>query len=72
MIYSSREFYRKYLKGRFSRLYFWCGDVDASRQYVDGEKWMLWQHKIDRLPGVHGKVDINVMNPKYDLKDISM
>ena len=70
IIYCSQEHYRTYFKSHFKDCPFWCGDVGATRKYVDREKWIIWQKTIRKLKGTSGSVDFNVLAPGVSLEDI--
>ena len=70
IIYCSQEHYRTYFKSHFKDCPFWCGDVGATRKYVDREKWIIWQKTIRKLKGTSGSVDLNVLAPEASLEDI--
>lgn len=72
ILYCSQGHYRKYFKGQFKDCMFWCGDVNASRSFVDGESWSIWQKTIQRLHGCASKLDVNVLAPDMNLHDITL
>ncbi len=72
ILYCSRDHYRKYFKSRFKDCLFWCGDVDATRGYVDAEPWIIWQESIRECSGSPSRLDIDVLAPDTDLQDISL
>lgn len=66
IIYSSIGFYIKYLKGKFDDCLFWCGDVGASKKYVNLIDWAIWQYEIGNVRGVKGEVDKNKLHPSFN------
>ena len=72
ILYCSREHYRRYFKNGFKDCMFWCGDVDASRDYVDGESWVIWQRSIEKCHGSQSRLDVNELAPGRTLLDISL
>ena len=72
ILYCSRGHYRKYFKAHFKECLFWCGDVDASRDYVDGEAWIMWQKTIQKCHGSQSKLDVNVLAPNKSIQDIAL
>ena len=72
ILYCSQDHYRKYFKGHFKDCMFWCGDVDASWAYVNGESWIIWQKTIRKLHGSASKLDVNVITPDRSLQDIKL
>jgi len=72
ILYCSQGHYRRYFKGKFKDCMFWCGDVGASRKYVDGESWVIWQRSIRKLHGCASKLDVNVLAPGKSLQDITL
>ena len=72
ILYCSREFYLKHFKEKFNSLLFWCGDVNATRSYVDKVNWTIWQYSISLIPGIQGKVDVNQLHPDASLETIKM
>lgn len=72
ILYCSRGHYRKYFKAHFKECLFWCGDVDASREYVNGESWIIWQKTIQKCHGAKSKLDVNVLAPNRSIQDIAL
>ena len=72
ILYCSQGHYREYFKGQFEDCMFWCGDVDASRAFVDGESWIIWQKSIRKLHGSSSRLDVNVIAPDRSLQDIKL
>ena len=72
IIYSSLGFYQQNFNGVLDHLMFWCGDVDAALEYVNQKVWVLWQHEINEVAGVKGKIDINLLNKEMQLSDIML
>ncbi len=72
ILYCSRGHYRRYFKAHFKECLFWCGDVDASREYVNGESWIIWQKTIQKCHGAKSKLDVNVLAPNRNIQDITL
>lgn len=72
ILYCSQGHYRTYFKGQFKDCMFWCGDVNASRSFVDGESWSIWQKTIRKLHGCASKLDVNVLAPNLTLQDFTL
>lgn len=72
ILYCSRDHFRRYFKAHFKDCMFWCGDVDASRKYVDGESWIIWQKTIKKIHGSNSKLDVNVLAPNKSLQEIAI
>ena len=66
IIYSSLEFYTKYLKGEFDDCLFWCGDVGASINYVNLIDWAVWQYEVGLVNGIKGEVDKNKLHKNFN------
>ncbi len=63
VIYSSVDFHREMLEGKFDTYDFWLRSVAAYPRHVYGHRddWIFWQYTAEgRVPGIKGNVDRNV------------
>ena len=71
IIYSTRTFYRNYLKGEFPDYYFWIRNVKLppSTSIHDKDRWMFWQYTdhatLDGYSGIETYIDRDVFRGKY-------
>lgn len=61
MIYTNRNGYNRFVRGRFEELPVWvCAFADPP---IDNAGWTLWQHSHQsRINGIAGDVDLNTFN----------
>jgi lysozyme len=68
IIYSSIDFYRKYLivDADLRKYPLWIAHYDRKKIEFE-ESWLFWQHNDKgRIPGINEKVDFNVFNGNMD------
>lgn len=72
IIYTSVNFYNKYLAGHFdSYVYMIARYAEEIPQPEKGCRFGLWQYSATgRISGIHGAVDCSCFVDQYDLKDI--
>jgi lysozyme len=64
IIYSTPEFYKKYLLSNFTDYPIWIRDI-YKKPKLDGREWAIWQFASRaRLKGIDTYVDLNVVNGK--------
>jgi lysozyme len=62
IIYSSESYYEDFLKDDFEDYPFWIANYTAFYKDIDDE-WSIWQFTENgKVPGISGKVDINIYN----------
>ena len=61
MIYTTREFHGRHLRGELLDRPLWLRDVFLEPGPIDGRPWTIWQHwSRAHVPGIEGFVDRNV------------
>ena len=72
MIYSSQEFYNKYLAPRYNRYHLYLGRYGGSRPVIDGTgSYTIWQYtRRGKIDGITTDVDVCRFNPKYGVSTI--
>ena len=72
MIYSSQEFYNKYLAPRYNRYHLYLGRYGGSRPVIDGTgSYTIWQYtRRGKIDGITTDVDVCRFNPKYGISAI--
>lgn len=72
MIYSSQEFYNKYLAPRYNRYHLYLGRYGGSRPVIDGTgSYTIWQYtRRGKIDGIATDVDVCRFNPKYGINTI--
>ncbi len=64
ILYTTHDFYDRYLRGEFSSYGFWLRSLYFEPQFPD-RAWLFWQfHDRGRRRGIAGPVDLNVY--RYD------
>ncbi len=59
IIYTTRAFHDKYLKGKFAKNRFWVRSLILTPRFRKKD-WVFWQyHNRGRRPGINGPVDLN-------------
>lgn len=74
IIYTGLKFKQRYLNSKtFDKYPLWLAHYYVKEMKYQG-KWRFWQHTDrGRLPGIRGKVDLNVYNGSmYDLKQLTI
>lgn len=62
LIYTTNEFYKDYISGKFPNNPVWIREVLVQPHLPDNKDWTFWQYRVDTLSGVKGEVDMNVFN----------
>ena len=72
ILYTSRDFYNKYLSGPFTHYkYMIARDHPDIPQLCDNAAFVMWQYSAtSRIPGIRGNVDRSCMMDNYTLSDI--
>jgi lysozyme len=67
IIYTNRNFYKKYLQTEFKAYKFWLALYQSQDLQVESDRWLFWQH-TDRalVNGVVGYADLNVFNGTWN------
>lgn len=61
VIYTTWEFYKKYLIRNFTDNPIWIRDIQSQPQLEDGREWLFWQYtNRGKLEGIETLVDLNV------------
>ena len=62
IIYTYKDFHEKYIDSRFNGYPLWIARYNAPHPEINNE-WIMWQCSENGvLPGIKGRVDINVFN----------
>lgn len=75
IIYTMTSFYNFYLADKFRDYKMFVAQYSGDRQPFlrDGNNWEIWQFTHNgRIDGIKGFVDLNVLNPAFNLEDIVM
>ena len=74
IIYTSRDFYNKYLAGPFTGyMYMIARYHEEVPELVDDAAFVMWQYtQSGRVRGIRGNVDRSCFMDNYGLKDILM
>lgn len=71
VIYTTRHFYRRYLKKHFSREQFWIRDTHIPPKWWRSPRWIFWQYSDSaRVTGIEGEVDKNLYRCRKDEDDL--
>jgi lysozyme len=72
IIYTVNSFYNLHLSGKYRPYHFLIGRYgDTAPNMKDNSNWTIWQFsETGKIEGIPKKVDINVINSKYDLQDL--
>ncbi|MCI5057120.1 MAG: glycoside hydrolase family 25 protein [Flavobacteriales bacterium] len=63
IIYSTPEFYKDHLSGRFSEYPIWMRGIISKPDLPDNRDWTFWQYaNKGKLKAIEGFVDLNVFN----------
>ena len=63
VIYVTQSSYESFFKEEKADYKFWIRDILWTPDLSDKEKWVLWQYANNgRVPGINGRVDLNVFN----------
>lgn len=63
LIYTTEEFYQKYLTKHFENNPIWIRDIQTSPKLADNRKWLFWQYADKgRIEGIETLVDLNVFH----------
>lgn len=61
LIYTTEEFYQKYLIKHFENNPIWIRDIQTTPRLDDNRKWLFWQYADKgRIDGIETLVDLNV------------
>lgn len=61
IIYTTYEFYNKYLVDNFKQYHYWIRDLFKEPNLVDNKNILLWQYSnCGKIDGINGNVDMNV------------
>lgn len=66
LIYTTNEFYKDYISGKFPDNPVWIREVLVQPHLPDNKDWTFWQYRIDTLSGIKGEVDMNVFNGSHE------
>lgn len=74
MLYTVNSFYNKYMSHKYKDYYLCIGRYGEHQPNLfDGSSWFLWQYTESGIvPGIEKKVDIDFVNPKYNLKNLKI
>lgn len=74
MIYSSVDFYERYLGNDFNQYPFWAAHYEQVHEPRTNRAWTIWQHNCKgRVNGIDAEVDFNVVNGSlYALKGLCL
>ena len=74
IIYTSRDFYNKYLSGPFTGyMYMIARYHDDIPELIDDARFVMWQYTASgRVSGIRGNVDISCFMDDFTLSDIVM
>jgi lysozyme len=62
MIYTTEEFFDRYLRGEFRGRDLWLRDLFGEPNW-SGRPWRIWQYNCrGRVDGIQGPVDLNAFN----------
>ncbi len=72
ILYTSRDFYNKYLSGPFTHYKYMIARYHPDiPQLCDNAAFVMWQYSAtSRIPGIRGNVDRSCMMDNYTLSDI--
>ena len=72
ILYTSRDFYNKYLSGPFTHYKYMIARYHPDiPQLCDNAAFVMWQYSAtSRIPGIRGNVDRSCMMDSYTLSDI--
>ncbi len=72
IIYTSRDFYNKYLAGPFTGYKYMIARYHADvPELIDNAQFVMWQYTANgRVPGIRGNVDRSCFMDNYTVKDI--
>lgn len=63
LIYTTEEFYRRYLTDHFGDNPIWIRDIQTTPKLANDRKWLFWQYADKgRLDGIETLVDLNVFH----------
>lgn len=63
IIYTTWEFYKRYLTQNFTDNPIWIRDIQSTPQLDDGREWLFWQYtNRGELEGIQTLVDLNVFS----------
>lgn len=63
IIYTTWEFYKRYLTQNFTNNPIWIRDIQSTPQLDDGREWLFWQYtNRGELEGIQTLVDLNVFS----------
>ncbi len=67
MIYSTNEFYKKYISDHFRDCPIWIRSIYSSPDLNDNREWTFWQYaNRGRVKGIKGLVDLNVYKGSHE------
>ncbi|HNF48550.1 MAG TPA: GH25 family lysozyme [Chitinophagales bacterium] len=67
IIYTTYEFYNRYLLNDFSTYHFWIRDLFKEPDLKDGKEFVFWQYSNSgNINGIKGNVDMNVFKGNID------
>lgn len=74
LIYTGNSFYNDYLRDKYKKYYFCIAKYNTNPpQLIDSSSWAIWQYTENgKLRGVSGHVDINLINPKFEFKNLKL
>lgn len=72
MIYTVNSFYNKHLAYKYTTYKFMIGRYGENKLFMkDKHKWTVWQFsESETVEGIPKKVDVNILNVRFTLKDI--
>ena len=72
MIYTVNSFYNRNLAFKYKKYKFLIGRYGKNEPLLkDGNRWKIWQFsESGKVKGIPKKVDIDVLNSKYEIKDL--
>ena len=72
MIYAVNSFYNKNLSKKYKIYKFMIGRYGENEPFMkDKHEWFIWQFsESGNIKGINKKVDINIINSKYNMSDL--
>lgn len=67
IIYTTYDFYNKYLVNDFKQYHFWIRDLFKEPKLKDNKEFVFWQYSnCGKINGINGNVDMNVFKGNID------
>ena len=74
ILYTVNSFYNSYMRHKYKDYYLCVGRYSKHQPNLfDGHSWILWQYtEFGVIPGIEKNVDIDFINPNYNLTNLKI